>query len=126
MLPLRKVLQSIEKGLEDLNYKTKEMHKLLDSIESALIAEQPKTRTAAFAKKSRKKPAKRATGKKTQAKKTATDAVLNTITRSRKGATTAQIKKKTGLSEKQIWNIINRAKRMGKIKSEKQGLYVKV
>ena len=110
MIPLKRVLQSFEHGLKVLMEKTQDMQKMLDTIEETLTSEKPKTKTAA-----KKKPAK----------KTATHAVLNIIQTSRKGVTTAQIKKRTGLSEKQIWNVVNRAKRQGKIKSEKKGIYVK-
>ncbi len=119
MIPLRRVLQSFEHGLKVLIEKTQDMQKMFDTLEEALTAEKPKTKTAA-----KKKPAKKAAVKKKPARKTATHAVVNIIQKSRKGVTTAQIKKKTGLSEKQIWNVVNRAKRQGKIKSEKKGIYV--
>ena len=123
MLPLRKVLQGVEKGLESLLQKTKEMEKMLDTIETVFTAEKPKAKRRA--KPSRKRVAKKASKKK-QRKVSATQAVLDAIERSKEGITTKQLKKETGLTDKQIWNIINRVKKEGKIKSEKRGSYVKV
>jgi len=33
------------------------------------------------------------------------------------------IKEKTGLAERQIWEIVNRASKLGKVKKMKRGLY---
>ena len=49
MIPLRKVLQSMEKGLQSLTEKTQEMQKMLDLLEGALTKE--KTRPGPKAKK---------------------------------------------------------------------------
>lgn len=123
MIPLRKALQSMEKGLEGLMKKTKDMQEMLDNLEQALTLEKP--RRKAKAKPGRKRAAKKRVTRKKPAKETATNAVVNTITKSKKGATTEQIKTKTGFDEKKIWGIITRAKKEGKIKSQKRGIYVK-
>jgi hypothetical protein len=128
MIPLRKVLESIEKGLEALTQKTRDMQSMIDKLEEALIVEEPKKRGRKKAKikaKKRTPRAKTAAGKAKPKKVTATSAVSDIIMKSRKGVTTAMIKKKTGFDEKKIWNIINRLKKQGKIKSEKKGTYVK-
>jgi hypothetical protein len=39
------------------------------------------------------------------------------------GISTAELKGKTGLAERQIWNIVNRASKLGKIKKVKRGVY---
>jgi hypothetical protein len=39
------------------------------------------------------------------------------------GISTAELKEKTGLAERQIWNIINRATKLGKIRTVQRGLY---
>ena len=39
------------------------------------------------------------------------------------GISTETLKQKTGLSERQIWSIVNRAAKEGKIKKLKRGLY---
>ena len=125
MLALRKVLQSIEKGLEGLAKRTKDMQTLLDNLEEALAMEQPQAKPAAKTKAAQRGPAKKRAPRKKPAKGTATDVVLNVIGRSKKGVSTAQIKAKTGFSERKIWDIVNRLKKQGKIKSEKKGVYMK-
>lgn len=120
MTPLRKALQNIQKGIQSLLQQTQEMEGMLDSIEAVLISEQPRGR----GRGTRKAAAKKMSGKKAK-KQTATDAVMKVILGSRNGASTTQIKKKTGLGQKQIYDIVNRMKRMGKIKGEKRGSYVK-
>ncbi len=126
MLALRRVLESIEKGLEGLAQRTKDMQRLLDNLEQALAVEQTKARRAPVRKKAiRRAPAKKPSARKRPSKSTGTDVVLAIIGKSRKGATTAQIKAKTGYSERKIWDIVNRLKKQGKIKSEKKGVYMK-
>ena len=123
MTPLRKNLQTIENGLEALLQRTREMKEMLDAIESVLTTERPKKKVEARAKSTKRKSVGK-TAKKKSAKVTATQAVINVISKSKEGATSSQIKKETGLNERQIWGIINRMKKQGKIRSEKRGLYV--
>ena len=56
--------------------------------------------------------------------------ILNTVLaliRSRKeGSTTTQLKDETGFTERQIWTVIYKAERAGKIRREKRGVYVGV
>ncbi|MFH1489928.1 MAG: hypothetical protein ABII06_13580 [Pseudomonadota bacterium] len=52
------------------------------------------------------------------------DTVLGMIRRSKKGVTVATIKKKTGLNEKQIRNVIYKAKKEGGIGNMKRGIYI--
>ncbi|MBW2029915.1 MAG: hypothetical protein JRH06_07135 [Deltaproteobacteria bacterium] len=126
MLALRRVLQSVEKGLETLTQKTKDMQKLLDNLEEALIIEQPKTRAKGRPPQARKRSSARkaAPGKKGK-RQTATNAVLSAIESSGSGLSTADIKARTGLTEKKIWDIVNRLKRQGKLKSPRRGIYAK-
>ncbi|MCK9230661.1 MAG: hypothetical protein M0Q23_05015 [Syntrophales bacterium] len=58
--------------------------------------------------------------------KTNIDIVTRLIQRSTEGISTAYIKEKTGLTERQIWNIVNNAAREGKIKKLKRGVYCAV
>lgn len=132
MTALRKVLESIEKGLETLTQRTKDMQALLDNLEDVLGAEAPRAKPKPAAKKKvkRGRPPKKAKAKKAKVKKpprkgTATDAVFNAVSRSKSGVTTAQIKKKTGFSDRKIWGIVNRLKKEKKIKAAKRGVYVK-
>ena len=52
------------------------------------------------------------------------DTVVGTIRRSRKGVTVAQIREKTGFDAKEIRAYIIKAKRQGKIKNLKRGVYL--
>ncbi len=67
-----------------------------------------------------KKGRKKGSGEK---RVTNIDTVVRFIQASTEGISTAGLKEKTGLAESQIWNIVNRAKRDGKIKKMKRGLY---
>ena len=79
----------------------------------------PKTRPAGKPKKVEKK-----TGPKSAPKKTLMDTVVGLICGSKEGITTTALKEKTGLAERQIWSIIYRAEKRGKIKKTKRGIYV--
>jgi predicted Zn-dependent peptidase len=51
------------------------------------------------------------------------DMIVGLIQGSAEGISTAELKEKTGLAESQIWNIVNRASKLGKIKKMKRGIY---
>jgi len=53
-------------------------------------------------------------------------AVLALILDSPEGITTTELEGKTGLKDRQIWAIISYAKKAGKIKQAKRGVYVGV
>ena len=82
----------------------------------------PKAAKPAAAKKTKK------TGKKAPAEKKVTkiDAVLGIIQGAPEGISTAELKKETGLDERQIWSIVNRASKEGKIRKVKRGVYGRV
>jgi hypothetical protein len=65
------------------------------------------------------------TGKKAPAEKKVTniDAVVSLIQGAPEGISTAELKTKTGLNKRQIWGIVNRASKEGKIRKAKRGLY---
>ncbi len=73
-----------------------------------------------FPAKKVKRTAKKEPGVK---KITNIDAVVTLIQSSAEGISTAELKEKTGLAESQIWNIVNRASKLGKIKKVKRGVY---
>ena len=50
--------------------------------------------------------------------------VLTLIKDSPEGITTTKLVEKTGLTDKQIWAIVSNAKRAGKIKQGKRGVYI--
>jgi len=64
-------------------------------------------------------------GKKTKTAKKITniEKVTKLIIQSKDGISTAQLKKKTGLSERQIWSIVDRSAKLGKIRKVKRGVY---
>ena len=49
--------------------------------------------------------------------------VVGLIQGSAEGISTAELKEKTGLVESQIWSIVNRASKEGKVRKMKRGLY---
>ncbi|MCE5265276.1 MAG: hypothetical protein LLG97_17315 [Deltaproteobacteria bacterium] len=51
------------------------------------------------------------------------DQVVSWIRESSGGISTAELKDKTGLVENQIWSIVNRAAKLGRIKKLKRGVY---
>lgn len=51
------------------------------------------------------------------------DMIVGLIQSSAEGISTTELKEKTGLVDSQIWSIVNRAAKLGKIKKMKRGLY---
>jgi uncharacterized membrane protein len=72
------------------------------------------------AKSAKVSPAKKKSGKK---KVTNINKVVSLIQGSTEGISTAELKKKTGLVESQIWSIVNRTSKEGKIRKVKRGVY---
>ena len=93
------------------------------SQEAAVTEERKNTRTAKIHKPAIAKVEK--AGKKEPRKKklTNTHKVLTVILGAPKGIETAKLKEKTGLNELQIWSIVNRATKEGKIRKIKRGVY---
>ena len=110
-------LQSIIKDLKALTQKMKRIARRVDRIKKAAAPKKSRVQPKAKAKKRR-------VAKKTT-RPTAFDTVMDIIQRSKEGVNTAQIKAKTIFNEKKIWDIVNRAKKLGKIKSPRKGFYVK-
>jgi len=90
---------------------------LLDEIEKGTSTKKTKP--------PRKAGPRKTTAKKKTIKKTAVEQVVAAIGRSKKGVTTEQIRERTGFSEKKIWDAINRAKKQGKVKSVRRGVYAR-
>ena len=130
MIPLRLVLQSVEKGLKVLVRKTEEMQEVLDKLTASdsgdTAKRKPEAERTAMRGGAGTAPRQRPRAKRSGASRTgtATEAVLDVIKKSKGGATTAQIRATTGFSDQKIWSIINRAKKQGKIKSKKRGVYM--
>ena len=87
---------------------------------SEAVVKKPKVEKVRPAKKA-KKMVKKEQGEK---RVTNIDKVVGLIQGSAEGISTAELKEKTGLAELQIWSIVNRAAKLGKIKKLKKGLYV--
>ena len=115
MKQLKKNLKAVAKDLKKLTQKTEKMIKQLGKPEKARAAKKPKPK----AKAPRKAVAKKAT------RVSASETVLSTIKKSRKGVNTAALRKKTGFEGRKIGDIIYRLRKEGKIKSERKGVYVK-
>jgi len=135
MKQIKRDLQSVVKNLKSLMQKTEKIAKKLDKLKTAKPKPKPKPKAKPKARAKAKaavrvRPAKKRVVRKAPTKKkakvTAIDTVIKIIKRTKKGVNTASLKKKTGFSDKKIWNIINRLKKQGEIKSARKGVYVKV
>lgn len=80
---------------------------------------QKSVRPVRSKKKANAKPGKKKAGKETQM-----DAIVSLIGGTEGGITTSALKERTGLAERQIWSVVYRAQKQGKIKKTKRGLYV--
>ncbi len=83
----------------------------------------PRARPAGKPKKMKKKTGPKKIPKKVP-KETLLDSVVRLIRGSEEGITTAALKEKSGLAESQIWSIVYRAEKQGKIKKTKRGIYM--
>ena len=113
MKAVKKDLQSVVKGLKALLKKTERIERELNK---APVTGARKGRPPIA---ERPKPGRRG-------ESTAMVAVYRIIQKSRRGATTTQIREKTGFDNKKIWNAINRLKTQKKIKSARKGVYLSV
>jgi len=120
MKQLKKDLQAVLKALKALTRKTEQLAKRVDKLDKAPAKRRPKRKVKAKAR-----PAKR-TATRRAAKKTAGDTVFDIIGRNKRGVDTNTLRKRTGYDDKKIWNIINRLKQQGKVKSARAGVYVKI
>jgi hypothetical protein len=122
MKKLRKELQSVLKNLKALSQKTEKLSKEVDKLakkgpaKKFVVKRKAKTAAKRVAKRAKIKP---------QKKTSAIDTVLQLIQKRKRGMRTAEIKALTGYGDKKIWDIVNRAKRQGKVKSTSKGLYVR-
>ena len=76
---------------------------------------KPKVKKASPAPKAPKAPG----GKRI----TNIDMIVGLIQGNTEGISTVELKEKTGLAERQIWSIVNRASKVGKIRKVKRGVY---
>ncbi len=83
------------------------------------VAEKKTKETKGAPTKATKPAEKKGKGKRV----TNISAVLSLIQNNPDGISTAVLKKKTRLSERQIWSIVDRAAKVGKIRKIKRGSY---
>lgn len=119
MKKLQARLKLISKSLVALS---KQVDKILQQI-SKLQA--PKATAAKKIKTTAAKAKKPGVKKKTAKQMTALEAVFNVIKRSRKGATIAGLKEKTGLVSRQLSNALYKLAKKGQIIAKERGIYIK-
>ena len=112
---MKDLKMSLRKVASDLMKAAKEAEKLAGRLEAQTKAKA----------KPVKKTAEKKVSKKTVNQPTAADTVFRIIARYKKGANMATIKQKTGYDNKKIHNLVYKLKKLGKIKSEIKGVYVK-
>jgi len=101
-------------------------------MEEPMISKKRKTKAAKKTSKpkkplslaSKKSKSKTIIGKSGRKTKPPFDTVVGIVRRSKKGITVALIREKTGFDDKQIRNFIYKAKRQGRIKNLKRGVYI--
>ena len=121
-MTIKKELTAFKKDLTAIGKKLEKLIKAVEKSETKVTkASKAKAVKATPAKKAPKAPAK-----KKAVQITATDQVLKIINRSKKGADTATLMKKTGFDQKKVRNILNRTFKQGKIKRADKGIYVGV
>jgi len=136
---MKRELTSVIKNLNALTHK---IEKMIARIESAKKPQAQPKKTAvpkkaikktaesskgAATKKAAKKPVVKKASKKASESKVPgemTDKVLSLIHSAPEGIDTARIMDQTGLNKRQVWGIVSRAKRAGKIKAGNRGLYI--
>ncbi len=131
MKQMKKEVDALTKQLKALTQKVEKIVSKIDRPEKSQSKPKPAKKTAksggaATPKKAPKKPAAEKTPKKpaeTKATGQLSDEVLTLIRSTAKGLNTDQIMEQTGLSKKQVWGIVSRAKKAGKINTGKRGIY---
>jgi len=129
---VNKEIKTLAQKLERLSLKA---DKLLKAEASKKAKKKPAPRKRA-AKRAKAVPAKKAPARKTVPKaakkpsdkkatrtETPTRQILNLMKRYKKGVTIAKLKERSGLSDKQISNILHRASKSGKIARVSRGVY---
>mgnify|MGYP001080644698 CR=1 FL=1 len=111
----------MKKIAKDLKAIAKQLNTLAKKTET--MAQSFETTTADSAPTPKKAPAaKKAAAPKARAN-TPTDQVLTIMKRYKKGISVEELRKKSGLNEKQISNIVHRACKKGKMKRIDRGIY---
>lgn len=114
MKQLKKDMHAVVMDLKRLTQRTEKIEKKLEKLEKPHALKKPKS-------KAKKKPvAKKPKGKNPG------DIVLTIFKRRKKGIDVETLKKMTGLKDNSLRGVIFRLRQKGEIKSEGNGLYVKI
>lgn len=131
-------LKTVNKDIQSLAKKLERLSLTADKLMKAEAGKQAKKKPAAKkrpakrakaapakapAKKTAPKAAKKPAAEKAPRAKTPTSQVLNLMKRYKKGVTIAKLKERSGLSDKQISNILHRASKSGRIARVSRGVY---
>jgi len=123
---VNKEIKALSRKLERLSQKADKLMKAEEGKKAKKKA-PPKKKSAKTAKKTPAKASARKAVKKPADKSTAahapTRSVLTLMKRYKKGITIKKLKERSGLSDKQISNILHRASKSGKIKRVSRGVY---
>jgi len=125
MKKIKAQLDTLSKSLVTLS---KKVEKISDQVDKLLTSKATvPAKKIAGKKVVKKKAEKQISVKKKSAAKPATmlDTVLDTIKRSKKGITVAQLKEKTKLDSRQLSNALYKLTKKGDIQTKSRGLYVK-
>ena len=117
-------LKTISKSLVSLSKQVERITKQVDKLQPAKKA--PAKRKKAVRKVAVRRKAAPARRKAAPAKgKTVLDTVYGVIQRSKKGATIATLKTKTGLDSRQLSNALYKLSKKRMVRAKSRGLYVK-
>ena len=118
MKKIQTQLKSISKSLASLSKQVEKITKQVDKLQPAKKA-PAKRKTAVRKKVTVRRKAAPAKGK------TVLDSVYGVIKRSKKGATIATLKTKTGLDSRQLSNALYKLSKKSMVYAKSRGLYVK-
>ena len=121
-MSMKAQLKKVQKDLESAQAELGKLYDLVDSLEKTVGGVKA-------AKEVKPKPAQKKAVKtkpKAASKGTATERVLGLISKSPEGLSTDDLIKQTGLERKTVYGVLNKAKKLKKVKSPKRGTYVTV
>ena len=131
MKKIQSQLKTISKSLASLSKQVERITKQVDKLQPAKKA-PAKCKKAVRKAAVRKAPARKAVARKAPARKkaapakgkTVLDSVYSVIKRSKKGATIATLKTKTGLDSRQLSNALYKLSKKRMVRAKSRGLYV--
>ena len=95
-------------------------------LQSMLVNSEVAEKVPGRGKTAKKSPQALGKGKKPAKQSSKTGQVLALIQKSPQGIATADLEKKTGLTDRQIWAIVHRTEKKGKVRKVKRGVYAAV